>query len=240
MSRPLRAVLYGRVSLATGDQDTETQRLALVALCQARGYQIVEERSDRITGDPERRRREPPGLTAALTLLEKRRADVLVIFAADRLVRSPIQLLQLCARVQSYGACIVSAQDGADLDTTTHLGELVIFMRGWFARWELKLNRERTKAGLQRARLQGKQLGRREEALPDLQVVAELVKQGKGERKIATALDVPRCRVRKALQALQAQAAELGAQGTGAEWSSNGGAEAAATPEGAEGPAYGG
>lgn len=97
--------------------------------------------------------RTPPGLSAAIDMLEQRKADTLLIFAADRLVGHALGLLQLVSRVRSAGGAVVRLRDGADLDTTTDQCELLLFPEGWFARLELQLTPERTKAGIERARL---------------------------------------------------------------------------------------
>lgn len=217
---PLRAVLYARVSTDTGQQDTETQLRLLRELCTARSYVIVAEHTDHVTGDPKRRRREPPGLAAALRLLQDKRAGVLVIFAADRLVRSPMALLQLVERVQSYGARIVSLQDGRDLDTTTKTGELMTFLLGWFARMALNLTRARTHAGLQRARAQGKQLGR-----PRVQ----LTQEQRDEVLERLGLEQPARQIAREMKISRRQV------GAVAEWLKNGGVDAASVPERAEG-----
>jgi DNA invertase Pin-like site-specific DNA recombinase len=204
----LRAVLYARVSKDAGDQDPESQLQALRALSQVRGFRIIAEHDDRITGDIERRKGDPPGLARALERLQQRKADVLVIFAADRLVRSPVGLLQLLGRIQATGARIVSAQDGADLDTTTDTGELLVFLRGWFARMELRLNRARTSAGLDRARAAGKKLGRPRAPEPCEACVWD--RRLLGTVRIAELLGSTRHRVRRVLARLKTRRAELG------------------------------
>ena len=157
--KPLRCVLYARVSTQGADQDPETQLAALRPWVAARGWQVVAEERDRVTGDESRRRSDPPGLARALRALEERRADVLAVFAADRLVRSSTGLLSLVGRIQAMGAHVASYQDGGDLDTTSDMGELLVFLRGWYARMELRLTRARIRAGLDRARAEGRRLG---------------------------------------------------------------------------------
>jgi DNA invertase Pin-like site-specific DNA recombinase len=156
----LRAVLYARVSTDDGDQDPAAQLRALRDWCKARGWSVVAEFADRVTGDPARRHGDPNGLRNALQLLAQRRADVLAVFAADRLVRSPMGLLQLVARVQSLGGHVASYEDGADLDTTTDMGELLVFLRGWWSRMQLRLLRRMTIAGMNEARARGVHVGR--------------------------------------------------------------------------------
>src|SRR5258708_6365704 len=121
--KPRRVVLYGRVS--TRDrQNPETQLGALREWAKSRGWTVVAEERDRVSGDVAKRRGDPPGLARAFRALEEHRADVLAVFAADRLVRSPTGLLALVKRVQDLGADVASYQDGSDLDTTTDMGEL--------------------------------------------------------------------------------------------------------------------
>lgn len=195
----LRAVLYVRVS-KLDEQDPETQFQALREWAVERGWQIVGELADRVSGDPARRRQNPPGLAGALAMIERREADVLAVFAADRLVRSPQHLLQLVTHVQDMKGRVASKQDGADLDTTTESGELLVFLRGWWARMEMKLIRARTKAGMERARASGKQLGRPLIPVPDLAAVARLAADGNGRREIARLLPCTDHAARKALR----------------------------------------
>lgn len=176
--KPKRAVLYGRVSTDRGEQDPESQLVAERIWAAGRDLVVVAEFTDRITSDPKRRRRDPPGLTQALHMIENGEADVLVIFAADRLVADPLRLLQLVTRVQDAGGTITSVQDGRDLDTTNELGELSVFMMGWFNRWRLKLCRAHSIRGQQKARAEGREPGRRRK-LTRAQVleVQELLRQ---------------------------------------------------------------
>lgn len=199
--KPRRAVVYVRVS--KGDrQDVRSQLGALRPWAQSRGWTVVAVERDEVTGDPARRKPgDPPGLRAALRRLEAREADVLAVFAADRLVRSPVGLLQLVARVQALGAHVASYSDGADLDTTSDIGELLVFLRGWYARMELKLIRSRTLAGLERARAAGKTLGRPRESGPTPTTVKRLRDQGLSWAAVAEQLGCsPSMAVRRAAE----------------------------------------
>jgi DNA invertase Pin-like site-specific DNA recombinase len=142
------AVRYDRCSTDEDRQDVRGHLAGLRALAEARGWSAPDgdEFFDYLTGDPGRRKPgDPPGLRRALERLGELGArGVLVIRDATRLVRSPIELLHLVARVQATGAAIVSREDGADLDTTTDHGELMIFLRGWLGRMQLKFIRRMT------------------------------------------------------------------------------------------------
>jgi DNA invertase Pin-like site-specific DNA recombinase len=116
-----------------------------------RKWAVGSEHYDKVTGDPSRRgQQDPPGLRAALARVEGLHGSgVLVVTSVDRLVRSPSELLSLVGRVQALPGAVCSMEDGADCDTTTDTGELLLFIRGWLARMEIKFIRRRTTAVLQ-------------------------------------------------------------------------------------------
>jgi DNA invertase Pin-like site-specific DNA recombinase len=198
--KPLRAVLYARVSTDTGEQDPESQLQALRTWSTSRGWRVVGEETDRVSSDPKRRRGEPPGLTRAIRLIEDKRADVLAIFAADRLVADPIPLLRLVARVQELGGAVSSLQDGRDLDTTTDAGELLTFIAGWYNRMRVRLIRAGTVAGLARARAAGR-VGGRPRRVVDLEQLEELRARGASWGDVGEALGVGAETARRAWQA---------------------------------------
>lgn len=198
----MRAVLYARVSRGTPQQDPSAQLHAMRAFCTARKWRVVAELCDEVTGDPVRRKRDPAGLSKALTLIRRRTGDVLVIFALDRLVRSGRHLLDIVCRVDEWGGYLASCQDGR-IDTTRPDSQLVLFVRGWFAGIERDLISARTKAALAERRAAGVQLGRPRQDLPDLGQVAELRAAGASEQGIARKLACSRWTVRRALAELR-------------------------------------
>jgi|WetSurMetagenome_2_1015567.scaffolds.fasta_scaffold03424_9 DNA invertase Pin-like site-specific DNA recombinase len=200
MSDARVAVLYARVS-DKDKQDTRQMLAILRTYAQGRGWAIAGEHSDKVTGDPARRQGEPPGLRAAMERVASLAgAGVLVISAADRLVRSPIELLDLVARVQALPGAVCSAEDGNDCDTSTDTGQLLLFIRGWLARMELKFIRKRTMAVLgerrERCKREGgfvskrgiwrSRLGRPSPPAAKLFTAYELWKGGAGTREVAS------------------------------------------------------
>ena len=79
-----RAALYMRVS--TLDQHPETQLYDLHELARQRGFQIVQEYTDRISGAKARR----PGLDQMLKDARRRQFDVVLVWASDRIARSVV------------------------------------------------------------------------------------------------------------------------------------------------------
>ena len=109
-------------------------------------------------------------------------------WSVDRLGRSLQQLVALLSDLQAKGVDLYLQQQG--IDTTTAAGKAMFQMCGVFAEFERAMIRERVKAGLERARAQGKILGRpRTPELVEERIRAARL-QGKGIKKIATELGI--------------------------------------------------
>ena len=88
----------------------------------------------------------------------RRRFDIVMAWAIDRVGRSLIDLL---GTIQHLEACGVDLYlDQQNIDTSTPMGKLVFQVTGAFAEFERGMIRQRIHAGLKRARAAGKQLGR--------------------------------------------------------------------------------
>jgi DNA invertase Pin-like site-specific DNA recombinase len=150
-----RAALYVRVS--TDKQTVENQVAALRQIAERRGWQVVEQYSDAgISGAKGRDSR--PGLDQMLKDASKRRFDVVMAWAIDRIGRSLIDLL---GTIQTLEACRVDLYlDQQSIDTTTPAGRLMFQVTGAFAEFERSMIRQRINAGLKRAVAAGKTLGR--------------------------------------------------------------------------------
>ena len=150
-----RAAIYVRVS--TDKQTVENQERELRQIAERRGWEIVVQYRDAgISGAKGRDKR--PGLDQMLKDASKRRFDVVMAWAIDRLGRSLIDLL---GTIQTLEACGVDLYlDQQSIDTTTPAGKLMFQVTGAFAEFERSMIRQRVNAGLKRAVEQGKQLGR--------------------------------------------------------------------------------
>ena len=150
-----RAAIYVRVS--TDHQTVENQIQALRQVAERRGWEVVEIYSDAgISGAKDRKKR--PGLDRMLNDAGRRRFDIVMAWAIDRVGRSLIDLL---GTIQHLEACGVDLYlDQQNIDTSTPMGKLVFQVTGAFAEFERGMIRQRIHAGLKRARAAGKQLGR--------------------------------------------------------------------------------
>jgi DNA invertase Pin-like site-specific DNA recombinase len=175
-----RAAIYVRVS--TDKQTIDNQVAALHQIAERRGWEVVEQYHDAgISGAKGRERR--PGLDQMLNDAQRRKFDVIMAWAIDRLGRSLIDLL---GTIQTLEACGVDLYlDQQSIDTTTPAGKLMFQVCGAFAEFERSMIRQRIHAGLKRAVAQGTQLGRpRIDPAMEKHIQAHL-RGGKGIRKIA-------------------------------------------------------
>jgi DNA invertase Pin-like site-specific DNA recombinase len=138
-----RAALYVRVS--TDHQSVENQVGELKDVAERRGWSVVEVYRDAgISGAKGRDQR--PGLDTLLKDASRRRFDVVMVWAIDRLGRSLIDLL---GSIQHLEACGVDLYlDQQAIDTTTPSGKLLFQMTGAFAEFERSMIRQRVRAGL--------------------------------------------------------------------------------------------
>src|SRR5262249_42469383 len=141
---------------------------------------------------------ERPGLQGLLATAHRRDVDIVLIWSLDRLTRNGVMsLTSILGQLQRSGVTVRSLREPW-LDTSSPLvAELLVSIFGWIARQERDQLIARTKAGLQRARRQGKALGR-PRAISDEQARHALVKCG-SLRRAAIELGVSEASVRRAL-----------------------------------------
>ena len=142
-----RAGLYMRVS--TVDQHPETQLLDLRQMAAQRGYEIVAEYTDKISGTKAKR----PGLDQMMTDARRGRFDVVLVWASDRIARSVKHFLEVLDELNRLEVEYVSFRE--NIDTGGPLGRAIVVIIGAIAELERSLIVERVRAGMRRARLEG-------------------------------------------------------------------------------------
>jgi DNA invertase Pin-like site-specific DNA recombinase len=152
MNEVKRAAIYVRVS--TAEQETALQEAELKEYCERRGWSFVLYRDKGQSGAKQDR----PALNALLADLRKRKFDVLVVWALDRLARSLKQLLAISEDCRSLGVDLVSLKQA--VDTTLPAGRLTFQVLGAVAEFEREMLRERVRSGMAQARRAGKNVGR--------------------------------------------------------------------------------
>ena len=148
-----RVALYCRVS--TTDQSCDNQLRDLHDYCRARGWTDVREFVDHgVSGTRERR----PGLDKLMAEVRGRKTDVVVVAAFDRAGRSVRHLVEMLELFRHLDVEFISLRE--QIDTGTPLGAAVYTIIAAISTLERSLIVERVKAGLRRARAEGKRLGR--------------------------------------------------------------------------------
>ncbi len=182
MPSPTRRVaIYARVS--TSDQYPQLQLDALRQLADQRGWKIVSEYVDQISGSKDRR----PQLDRLMRDAHKGRLDIVICWRFDRFARSVRHLVMALDEFRALGVDFLSMNDG--IDTSTPAGRFTFHVIAAVAELERELIRERTKADMEAAKKRGAKIGRPRASL-DLDTALMMKGEGKSVRDIAKALGV--------------------------------------------------
>jgi putative DNA-invertase from lambdoid prophage Rac len=179
---------YGRVS--TDTQSTDNQRLELAQA----GYQIPDEFwfSDRgISGKTCAAQR--PEFSNLLSKI--RSGETLVVSKLDRLGRDAVDVMQTIRLLGDRQVKVIVVQLGST-DLTSTAGKMLLTMLAAVAEMERDLLVERTQAGLQRAKAQGKTLGRPPKTTPEQrQKIIHEISLGKTVSELARSYAVSRASI---------------------------------------------
>lgn len=172
-----RAAIYVRVS--TNDQETDMQETELKEYCENRSWSCYKGQSGA--------KNDRPALNVLMGDMRKRKFDVVVVWALDRLARSLKQLLSIAEECKTLGVDLVSLKQ--NVDTTLPAGRLTLSILGAVAEFEREMLRERVRAGMAQAKRAGKRVGRparRQFHSSDIERMKALRAKGTSIRKLAS------------------------------------------------------
>jgi len=150
-----KSVIYSRVS--TNEQTVENQLRVLREVAEKRGLEVVREISDEgISGA--KGRNERPGFDELIKGSVKNEWDIILVWDVSRLGRSLKHLVSFLEDIQSAHCDMYIHQSG--IDTSTASGKMMFGMLSVFSEFERSMIRERVIAGQQRAKSEGKHIGR--------------------------------------------------------------------------------
>jgi DNA invertase Pin-like site-specific DNA recombinase len=159
----MNVAIYARVSTHDKDQNPETQLRPLRQhVAGLKGVSVLGEFIDKAGADDLRGRREWRRL---LDLALSGKADLIVVWKLDRAFRSVVDGANTLQSLRSGGCGIRSLQE-LWIDTTTPIGEAMYHITIAWAQLEKRQLTERVKAGMERARAEGKSLGRPQRSRP--------------------------------------------------------------------------
>ncbi|NLX25487.1 MAG: recombinase family protein [Lentisphaerae bacterium] len=174
----MKAIIYTRVS--TTDQKPENQIRELKAYAEKQGWEVLEIIKDKMSGTKSAKDR--PGLDKVMKLAARQQFDVLLFWSLDRLSREGTrQTLGYLQTLSDRGVKWHSYTEEY-LSSLGAFADVVVSILSTLAKQERIRISERTKAGLKRAKAEGKTLGRRKgERSPKTLDRARLVKQLRAE-----------------------------------------------------------
>ena len=139
---------FGYVRVSTNNQDLELQNEALLKSGCTKIF------SESISGKNNNR-------VALMKMLDDARAgDLVVVYKIDRIARSLKGLIEIIELLNKKGVNLISLDSGDQVDTTSPMGKAFFQIAGVFAELERSMILARTKAGIDKARLDGVKFGR--------------------------------------------------------------------------------
>jgi len=154
-----RVGIYARVSTEDRGQDPENQLTQLRAWCAAAGHEIAAEYVDHVSGAKGADKR--PRFAAMLQDAHRRRFDIVLVWALDRLTREGmVATVGYLQKLAAAGVAFHSYSEPALCSDNEMVRDIVLAVMASLAKAERQRISERTKAGLARVRAKGVKLGR--------------------------------------------------------------------------------
>ena len=189
----MRAAVYARVS--THEQDNQNRLLQLRQFAASQGWRIITEYCDEVSGGASDR----PQFQAMFQAASRRQFDILLFWSLDRLSREGVfETLQHLNRLHRLWRCLALVHRDV-LRFNRRFKDAVISILAAVAKQERVRRSERTRAGLERARAKGKQLGRRK-VLVDIDRILALRSEGFSWEGIAQVTGFKRSTCQRAAQ----------------------------------------
>lgn len=186
MTDGMKTALYYRVS--TDDQTVQPQQQELRAYAQQRGWTVIAEFTDVVSGSKSSR----VSLDLMMGRIRQHDFDVVMVVKLDRLARSLSHFAQLVGEFDKHGVALVCPGQGIDTSKSNPAGRLQMHVLAAVAEFERSLIIERTKAGLAAARARGVKLGKPSNRLPPnhIEIARQWLSEGAIQlRDLATRLN---------------------------------------------------
>jgi DNA invertase Pin-like site-specific DNA recombinase len=180
----MKTAIYARVSTSHHNQNPEIQINELKSFCELKGWAVCYELVDHgYSGSTDNR----PALKQLLQLVKDKEVEAVVVVKLDRLFRSLKHLVSTLEDFERLGTKFVAIKDNVDYSTPS--GRLFVQILGSLGEFERSLLRERTMAGLDHARKNGKVFGR--PRIHNKDEILKLHSEGLTYRQIQKRLNAP-------------------------------------------------
>lgn len=182
----MKVAIYARVSTNDKDQNPERQLMKCRDYCRLNDHEIVEELVDYCSGD------NPLFSRDKGSRIQKMKIQGLIFYSMDRLTRQhPTKMMMLLQYLKKSGIIPVSATEPA-FNLESEFSEVILYIMGFFNNYYLKELKKNVKSGLDRARKEGKKLGRPKNKMNLYAVAREASKDGASVSSVASALGLSR------------------------------------------------
>jgi putative DNA-invertase from lambdoid prophage Rac len=196
LSGAKRVFVYARVS-DPRQKSVPDQVADMKGYCEARGWTVVEEFSDVMTGSRDTR----PGKVALMRRAHRTWVDIVLVWKLDRWSRNTLDCLGTLSELEARDVGFVSIMDGLDLTTPT--GRAMMRMMAVFSELERDMIIQRVRAGVKKKRermaKEGIPWGRPASARLKADRVKQLASEGMSRNKIAKATGISRASVGRIL-----------------------------------------
>jgi len=192
----MKVVIYCRVSTDDKDQNPDRQIDPCKKYCEIHDHDIVEIITEYYTGDSDPFTR-PKG-----KCLLKKKAKGIVVFSIDRLTRQhPIKVIRMINDLKYKDVKIISVTESA-FNMEGEFGDLIIYIMTWFNNYFLTKLKKDIKSGIEKARRDGKQIGRKKLDF-DVVTAGRLLKEGKSYGQVSKELNVPKATLFRRFKTVQ-------------------------------------
>lgn len=184
----MRCGIYARVSTSDKDQNPGTQLQPLREFVQAQGWSVAGEFVDQASATDLRNRRQWSRL---LDLAAKRKVDCILVWKLDRAFRSVAHMATTVEQLRRWGVGLRSySEPWLDTSGQSPVADLMLNILASFAQFEKALIAERVRAGMARAKREGRTLGRPVRALPENwpQIRTQILSRQMSQREVARSL----------------------------------------------------
>jgi len=179
----MKIAIYCRVSTEDKEQNPERQLLKCRDYCNLHNHQIIKEIQEYHKGDSDPFTRP---LGKELLNID---CEGIVIYSMDRFTRQhPIKVIQMINDLKNRGIKIISITEPA-FNMESEFSDIIIYIMTWFNNYFLTKLKKDIRSGIERARKEGKQIGRKKTSFNEFRA-KELFKEGKSYGEVAKELGV--------------------------------------------------
>lgn len=180
----MKVAIYARVSTEDKEQDPERQRMKCQQYCELHNHTVVNYQHDKTTGSSN------PFERQGFSEMMKSKPEGIVIYEISRFSREhPAKVMRRLSELKNQGIKIISITEPA-FNMEGDMSDLLQYIMTWFNNYYLTNLKRNVKSGIERARAQGKILGRPKAKFNEYRAFQLLINEKKSLADVSKELDV--------------------------------------------------